>query len=57
MKTTNGTARVDLTSDLARLGYTLSNPLNGWDDSNDPLLYARPNQRVMRRIVLLTRNT
>jgi tRNA G10 N-methylase Trm11 len=56
MKTSHGTARVDLTEDLTRLGYTLENPLDGWDETNGPLLYSRPNQRIMRRIVVLTPN-
>lgn len=53
MKTAHGTARVDLTPDLAKLGYELVNPLEGWEEANDPLLYHRPEQRVMRRIVIL----
>lgn len=53
MKTSHGTARVDLTADLASLGYELVNPLEGWDDTNSPLLYSREGQRVMRRIVVL----
>jgi tRNA G10 N-methylase Trm11 len=52
-KTSHGIARVDLESRLPHLGYRLVNPLEGWDDSNGPLLYARPDQRVMRRIVVL----
>ncbi|MFZ2804492.1 MAG: hypothetical protein WA001_04670 [Patescibacteria group bacterium] len=52
-KTSHGIARVDLETQLPALGYQLTNPLAGWDDSNGPLLYARPEQRVMRRIVVL----
>ncbi|MFH1621175.1 MAG: hypothetical protein ABIB04_03755 [Patescibacteria group bacterium] len=53
-KTSHGTARVDLSSDEKLLQrYKILNPLRGWDDSDDPLLYHRLGQRVMRRIVIL----
>ncbi len=52
-KTDRGVGRVDLTANLNRLGYRLINPLDGWDESNNPLLYHRPGQFVMRRIVVL----
>jgi tRNA G10 N-methylase Trm11 len=57
MKTSHGTARVDLTQDLSRLGFRTVNPLERWDDSNAPLLYHRAGQRIMRRIVVLKRDT
>lgn len=53
-KSSHGIARVDLADDLAALGFVLANPLEGWDESNDPLLYHRQGQRVMRRIFVLT---
>ncbi|MEO5927863.1 MAG: DNA methyltransferase [Patescibacteria group bacterium] len=53
MKTSHGMARIDLTNELDELGYTLENPLEEWDATNGPLLYAREGQRVMRRIVVL----
>lgn len=52
-KTSHGTARVDLEKSLPTLGFRLVNPLTGWDETEGPLLYARPEQRVMRRIVVL----
>ncbi|MFA5936034.1 MAG: hypothetical protein WC787_04250 [Patescibacteria group bacterium] len=55
MKSEHGSARVDLTDELNDLGYRLVNPLAPWDTSNDPLLYHRVGQRVMRRIVVLER--
>lgn len=53
-KSSHGVARVDLTDELDAFGYALANPLAGWDESNDPLLYHRQGQRVMRRIFVLT---
>jgi len=55
-KTSHGISRVDLESKLSSLGYRIIDPLDGWDDSHGPLLYARPDQRVMRRIVVLARS-
>jgi tRNA G10 N-methylase Trm11 len=52
-KTENGLSRVGLDADLAELGYKLVNPLEGWDDSGDPLVYHRQGQKVARRIVVL----
>jgi len=52
-KTDNGAARVDLTSDLAALGYTLIDPLGDWETSQGPLVYQRPEQKVSRRIIVL----
>ena len=53
-KTSHGIARVDLSDDPDTLKhFRIINPLEGWDDSDAPLLYARPEQRVMRRIVVL----
>jgi tRNA G10 N-methylase Trm11 len=52
-KTENGLARVGLDADLAKLGYEIVNPLEGWDDSGDPLVYHRQGQKVARRIVIL----
>ncbi len=56
-KTSHGTARVNLSDDENFLKqYRMINPLQIWDNSNDPLLYHRPGQRVMRRIVVLEKN-
>jgi len=52
-KTTCGIARVDLEPRLTSLGYQLSDPFEGWNVPAGPLLYHRPGQKVMRRIVLL----
>jgi tRNA G10 N-methylase Trm11 len=52
-KTTHGLARVKLDDELAGLGYRLVNPLEGWDETNAPLVYHRQGQRVARRIVIL----
>lgn len=53
-KSSHGTARVDLSDDPAILkNFSIVNPLEGWEDGNDPLLYLRPGQRAMRRIVVL----
>lgn len=54
-KTTHGAARVDLEPHLASLGYTLCDPFEGWSVPSGPLLYHRPGQKVMRRIVILKR--
>ena len=53
-KSSHGTARVDLSDDPSVAErYEIIDPLGDWDTSRDPLLYHRPNQRVMRRIVVL----
>ncbi len=52
-KTTGGVARVDIESQLPSLGYTLCDPFDGWNVPAGPLLYHRPGQKVMRRIVVL----
>ncbi len=52
-KTDKGTARVDLEQALPSLGYALMNPFENWNVPAGPLLYSRPSQRVMRRIVLI----
>ncbi len=52
-KSSHGTARVELDAEVEALGYTVVNPLQDWDATNGPLLYMRPEQRVMRRIVVL----
>ena len=52
-KSSHGTARVELDTEIEKLGYTVTNPLQDWDPTNGPLLYMRPEQRVMRRIVVL----
>lgn len=52
-KTTHGTARVGLDAEIPDLGYELTDPLGGWEKTAGPLLYMRPGQRVMRRIVVL----
>lgn len=52
-KSSHGMARVELDEQLEALGYRLVNPLEGWEVTNDPLLYHRQGQRVMRRIVIL----
>lgn len=52
-KTDRGLARVGIDPELTELGYRIMNPLEGWDESNDPLIYHRPLQRIARRIVLL----
>lgn len=52
-KTTGGVARVDLEQDLPSLGYTLVDPFEDWNVPAGPLLYHRPGQHVMRRIVLI----
>jgi tRNA G10 N-methylase Trm11 len=53
-KTSHGMARVDLSQDAETLkSYRIINPLEDWDPTDAPLLYARPEQRVMRRIVIL----
>ncbi len=56
-KTEHGLARVGLDADLADLGYELVNPLDGWDNSNDPLVYHRQGQHVARRIVILKKRS
>lgn len=52
-KTSHGTARVEIDREVETEGYRVLYPLEGWDESQGPLLYARPDQRVMRRIVIL----
>jgi tRNA G10 N-methylase Trm11 len=52
-KTDGGIARVGLDEEVARLGYRVVNPLEGWDNSGNPLVYHRPGQFVARRIVVL----
>ncbi|HWQ99868.1 MAG TPA: hypothetical protein VN397_03420 [Candidatus Methylomirabilis sp.] len=54
-KTSGGLSRVKLDDEIAELGYCIVNPLEGWDDSNAPLIYHREGQRVARRIVVLER--
>jgi tRNA G10 N-methylase Trm11 len=54
-KTEGGLARVGLDEEVALLGYRLLNPLEGWDDTNAPLVYHRPGQHVARRIVVMER--
>jgi len=52
-KTDGGLARVQLDDEMSDLGYAIVNPLAGWDDSGNPLLYHRQGQHVARRIVVL----
>lgn len=52
-KTDGGIARVALDNEVENLGYSVINPLEGWDDSNGPLIYHRQGQHVARRIVVL----
>ncbi|MBU1348922.1 methyltransferase domain-containing protein [Patescibacteria group bacterium] len=47
-KTSHGMARIDLTDDPGLEGWRMAD--------GDPLLYHRPGQRVMRRIVILDRS-
>lgn len=54
-KSSHGSERVDVTQDLEKCGYKIVNPLEGWDDTNAPILYHRAGQRVMRRIVVLAK--
>jgi len=54
-KTDKGLSRVGLDSEIEKLGYRLINPLEGWDDTNAPLVYHRQGQHVARRIVVLER--
>lgn len=55
-KSSHGVARVDLSADpdLPKR-FKIVDPLGDWDTSQDPLLYHRPSQRIMRRIVILER--
>jgi tRNA G10 N-methylase Trm11 len=52
-KTAGGTARVSLDADVQALGYRIVNPLEGWEQGNDPFVYLRPGQKAARRIVVL----
>jgi tRNA G10 N-methylase Trm11 len=52
-RTSKGMAHVDLGADLPNLGYTLENPLEGWEQTGGPIIYQRPGQHVNRRIVVL----
>ncbi|MBD3252085.1 hypothetical protein GF380_06610 [Candidatus Uhrbacteria bacterium] len=52
-RTSHGQARVQLDAEVAKLGYKMVNPLEGWDERNGPLLYHRQGQKVGRRIVVL----
>ena len=52
-KTDAGIARVQLDEEAEELGYRVLNPLEGWEEKNNPLIYHRQGQRVARRIVLL----
>ena len=52
-KTSHGLARVKVDDDLNALGYELVNPLEGWDETNAPLVYHREGQKIARRIVIL----
>lgn len=54
-KTDGGIARVELDSEMPRLGYRIMNPLQGWDDSGNPLIYHRQGQHVARRVIVLER--
>ncbi len=56
-KTDGGTALVRLDADVERLGYRMINPLEGWDESNAPLIYHRQGQKVARRIVMLEKKS
>lgn len=55
-KTEGGTALVRLDHEVEGLGYRIVNPLDGWDESNAPLIYHRQGQKVARRIVLLEKS-
>jgi tRNA G10 N-methylase Trm11 len=55
-KTDGGTALVGLDDEVKDLGYTIINPLEGWDESDAPLIYHRQGQKVARRIVLLEKS-
>ncbi len=52
-KTSHGLSRVNMNDDLSGLGYRLINPLDGWDNTEAPLIYHREGQRVARRIVVM----
>jgi tRNA G10 N-methylase Trm11 len=54
-KTANALSRVKLDDECAGLGYRVTNPLAGWDDTDAPLIYHREGQKVARRIVVLER--
>lgn len=55
LKTTHAEAEVDLTPFLFELGYEMVNPLEGWSERMEMLVYARADQKVQRRVVVLKR--
>lgn len=52
-KTAHGLSRVKMDDDMPGLGYRVVNALEGWDETNAPMVYHRQGQRVARRIVVL----
>lgn len=55
LKTSHAEFAVDLTPFLSELGYETVNPLEGWSKTNEALVYARADQRVQRRVIVLRR--
>ncbi|GMU26056.1 hypothetical protein KJZ71_03495 [Patescibacteria group bacterium] len=57
-RTAKGSAAAELSSDtLAKLGYDLIHPLEGWENRPRPLLYHREGQKIARRILVLRKRT
>lgn len=52
-KTDAGISRVQLDEEVEQMGYRIINPLENWEEKNNPLIYHRQGQRVARRIVVL----
>lgn len=51
----HGEVGVDLSSEVGRLGYEMVDPLAGWVKGETELVYARADQHVKRRIVVMKR--
>lgn len=54
-KTATSDVAVDLRNELEALGYRMIDPLAGWTERREALVYARPDQFVKRQIVVLER--
>ncbi len=55
LQTPHGMAAVDLSTTVGQFGYELVNPLEGWGTGTQELVYARVDQLVKRRVVVLRR--
>jgi hypothetical protein len=53
LQTPQGRAAVELGREVREAGYQLVDPLGDWTDAEKDLVYARADQMVKRRIVVL----